>query len=97
MARSPVAAPKPSRSGGGRSAAALPYSLMIEGATSEVIGTAGLTPAKLDLWLRRLEPHVERLRTQYAEGTLPHLRIPRATADIDDAEPGSPPPALRRV
>ena len=74
------------RTAADRSAARLPYSLMIEGTLSEAIGTSGLTPAKLDLWLRRLEPHVARLRTHYEEGTLPHLRIPRATADIEDAE-----------
>lgn len=75
------AKPRTARSGG-----RLPYVLSIEGCLSERIGTAGLTPAKLDLWLRRTEPHIERLRTQNADGSLPLLRIARATADLADAE-----------
>ena len=69
-----------------RAGSRLPYALSIDGCLSEAIGTAGLTPAKLDLWLRRVEPHIEKLRNQCEDGSLPLLRIPRATADIDDAE-----------
>ena len=64
----------------------MPYALSIEGCRSEVIGTAGLTPAKLELWLRRVEPHLARLRVQYEDGSLPLLRIARATADIAEAD-----------
>ena len=59
----------------------LPYALSIEGCRSEVIGTAGLTPAKLELWLRRGEPHLARLRVQYEDGSLPLLRIARAAEE----------------
>ena len=64
----------------------LPYRLSVEGCLSASIATSGLTPAKLELWLRRLEPHLARLRTQAEDGTLPLLRLGRETADIDAAE-----------
>lgn len=64
----------------------LPYVLSVMGCTSEAIGSAGLTQSKLDLWLKRLEPHIARLRAQHEDGSLPLLRISKATADIADAE-----------
>ena len=77
------------RAGPSSSAAASagpPYHLSIDGCLSGAIGTSGLTPAKLELWLRRLEPHLARLRTRAEDGTLPLLRLGRDSADIEAAE-----------
>ena len=73
--------PRPARAGN-----RLPYALSIEGCLSEAIGPAGLTSAKLELWLRRVETHLARMRERHDDGSLPLLQIARATADIEEAE-----------
>ena len=66
-----MAASQATKSIPARPGARLPYRLSIDGCLSSVIGSSGLTPAKLDHWLARVEPHVARLRTQYEDGSLP--------------------------
>lgn len=58
----------------------------VEGCLESAIGAYGLTPAQLSQWIGRLEPAIRDLKRAYDERTLPHLHIPRATADIAEAE-----------
>jgi glucose-6-phosphate isomerase len=58
----------------------------VQGCLEAAIGAAGLTPAMLAQWIGRIEPAVQDLKRAYGARTLPHLLVPRATADIAEAE-----------
>lgn len=58
----------------------------IAGCLEPAIGASGLSPSVLSEWIGRLDGTVAELKTSYEQGTLAHLRIPEATADIADAE-----------
>lgn len=49
------------------------------------IGAAGLEPSALDSRLKQLDSGIEALRTRYDQGTLPLLRTPGETDDLEDA------------
>ncbi|MEQ1718926.1 MAG: glucose-6-phosphate isomerase [Hyphomicrobium sp.] len=61
------------------------YRQSVLGCMDGTIGAHGLTPAVLDTYLARLEPHMEALRAGYRERRLPLLRIAEDTADLDAA------------
>lgn len=58
----------------------------ITGCLSPAAGKPGLRVAALDAWLGKLQPALESLKQRHADGTLPLLNIPAASADIDAAE-----------
>ena len=58
----------------------------VAGCLEATIGGNGLTPAEFARWLDRIEAPLADLRQSYANGTLPHLTVPEATADIAAAE-----------
>ncbi|MGD9803025.1 MAG: glucose-6-phosphate isomerase [Hyphomicrobiaceae bacterium] len=58
----------------------------VAGCLAATIGPSGLTPLELAGWVARLDGAVAELKTAYELGTLAHLRVPEATADIADAE-----------
>ena len=58
----------------------------ISGCLESSIGAHGLERASLDAWFNKAEAALERLRADYANATLPLLRIVEETADIDAAE-----------
>lgn len=57
----------------------------IDGCLDGAIGAHGLPRASLDAWLKRVDPHVEALKRDYAEKRLPLLRIAEEAADIAEA------------
>jgi glucose-6-phosphate isomerase len=58
----------------------------VTGCLEPAIGRSGLSASALAQWVGRLDAAVSDLRTAYERGTLAHLRVPEATADITDAE-----------
>ena len=58
----------------------------LAGCLDTAIGACGLPAASLASWCSRLDSALDDLRRAYADGSLPHLRIPEATADIAAAE-----------
>ncbi len=58
----------------------------IGGCLSDRIGASGLSTADLDRWTSRLGSALTDLRRAHDDGTLPHLTVPSATADIAHAE-----------
>jgi glucose-6-phosphate isomerase len=62
-----------------------PFVLAIDGCLESAIGPHGLPPAALAGWLDKLAPGLAALQDDYRTGRLPHLRIPEATADVDEA------------
>ncbi|MEZ5817983.1 MAG: glucose-6-phosphate isomerase [Hyphomicrobiaceae bacterium] len=58
----------------------------VAGCLESAIGSSGLTEARLKGWVHRLDGAMGDLRTAYERGTLAHLRVPEATADIAEAE-----------
>lgn len=65
---------------------ALPFRQSVDGALSASIGAHGLESGRLERWVERLAPEIDRLRADYASRDLPLLRIAEETADIADAE-----------
>lgn len=49
------------------------------------IGEAGLSESALKIRLEKLEPAVAQLRNEYEQGTLPLLRVPEQTDDLEAA------------
>lgn len=58
----------------------------IDGCFEAAIGRYGLAPSAHASWLDRMGPHVEALKGDYRDKTLPLLRIPEDQQDIADAE-----------
>ena len=58
----------------------------ISGCLDRSIGAHGLERNSLDAWLNKAEAALGHLRADYANATLPLLRIVEETADIDAAE-----------
>ncbi len=67
-------------------AGVLPYRQNIDGLLDRAIGRHGLSEADLQRWVARLEPALEGLRRDWETASLPLLRIPEETSDIDAAE-----------
>ncbi|MBM3544314.1 MAG: glucose-6-phosphate isomerase [Alphaproteobacteria bacterium] len=63
----------------------MPFTQSIEGCLEEKIGRTGLPRDTLNAYLLRLEPRLESLREEYAQTTLPLLRVPEWRDDIADA------------
>lgn len=63
----------------------MPFVQSIEGCMEAAIGAAGLEPSAFQSRIEKLDKALATLRTQYERGTLPLLRIPEQTADIDEA------------
>ena len=61
-------------------AAALEQSIAL--ATAERVGTHGVTKAALDAMVAKTEPALDWLRAGYADGSLPHLKIPEERGDL---------------
>jgi glucose-6-phosphate isomerase len=57
----------------------------VDGCLDGAIGAHGLPAASLDAWLKRVEPHIEALKSDYAAKRLPLLRIAEDTADVIEA------------
>jgi hypothetical protein len=66
--------------------AAATYLQSIDGCLTDAIGTHGLARATLVEYLARLEPALTGLRSDYASGQLPLLRICERTDDIAETE-----------
>jgi len=62
----------------------MPFTQNIESARAEAIGAHGVAKSALDDALKRCEAALAWLRKQHAEGTLPLLRLPTRTDDLDD-------------
>lgn len=62
----------------------MPFQQNIDSARAETIGTHGVTRAALDDALRRCEPTLDWLREAHAEESLPLLRLPAKTSDLDE-------------
>jgi glucose-6-phosphate isomerase len=60
----------------------MPVSQSVEGCLETSIGASGLTEASLNIYLDRLQPHLDSLREAHATGTLPLLRVPEWRDDI---------------
>ncbi|MGE0767379.1 MAG: glucose-6-phosphate isomerase [Hyphomicrobiaceae bacterium] len=58
----------------------------LTGCLEGTIGASGLSSSILSQWTGRLDAAVGNLKTAYEQGTLAHLRIPEAMADIAEAE-----------
>ncbi len=58
----------------------------VAGCGAAAIGATGLTDAELAHWTDRLAGPLADLQRAHADGSLPHLRVPEATADIAAAE-----------
>lgn len=58
----------------------------VAGCLEPAIGASGLSSSALAGWVARLDSAVAGLRTAYEQGTLAHLKVPEATADIAAAE-----------
>lgn len=64
----------------------MPFVQSIEGCMEAAIGAAGLEPSALQNRLEKLDTALATLKTGYENHTLPLLRIPEQSADIDQAE-----------
>jgi glucose-6-phosphate isomerase len=69
-----------------RDESGLLYKQSIAGCLEAAIGQHGLSDIELARWLDRLAPAVARLQDDCRSGRLPHLTIPKETADIAQAE-----------
>jgi len=61
----------------------MPFRQDIESARAETIGRHGVGKAALDATLRRCAAALDALREAHADGTLPLLRLPARTDDLD--------------
>jgi glucose-6-phosphate isomerase len=57
----------------------------VDGCLESAIGAHGLPRASLDAWLKRIEPHIDALRADYAAKRLPLLHIVEDTHDVAEA------------
>jgi glucose-6-phosphate isomerase len=62
----------------------MPFQQDIENARAEAIGEHGVSKATLDDTLRRCEAALDWLRKQHADESLPLLRLPAKTSDLDE-------------
>src|SRR4051812_45223107 len=62
----------------------MPFSQNIESARAETIGAHGVAKAALDDALKRCAEALGWVRKQHADGSLPLLRLPARTDDLDD-------------
>jgi len=62
----------------------MPFTQNIESARAETIGTHGVPKAALDDALRRCADALAWVRKQHADASLPLLRLPARTDDLDD-------------
>ncbi|MEN3378560.1 MAG: glucose-6-phosphate isomerase [Hyphomicrobiales bacterium] len=62
----------------------MPFKQNIDSARSETIGKHGLAKVALDEALRASAPALDWLRKAYADNTLPLLRLPEKTSDLDE-------------
>jgi glucose-6-phosphate isomerase len=62
----------------------MPFQQNIDNTRAEKIGAHGVAKAALDGALRRCEPALDWLRQQHADETLPLLRLPAKTSDLDE-------------
>jgi glucose-6-phosphate isomerase len=62
----------------------MPFQQNIDNARAERIGQHGVAKAALDGTLRRCEAALDWLRQQHADETLPLLRLPAKTSDLDE-------------
>jgi len=62
----------------------MPFQQNIDNARAERIGGHGVAKAALDGTLRRCESALDWLRQQHADETLPLLRLPAKTSDLDE-------------
>src|SRR5438128_12662854 len=64
----------------------MPFRQNIDGARAEKIGAHGVAKSALDDALRRCEGALAWVREQHAKGSLPLLRLPGSTDDLDEIE-----------
>jgi len=64
----------------------MPFQQNIESARAEAIGDHGVARAALDGTLRASEAALDWLRKQHADGSLPLLRLPARTNDLEEIE-----------
>src|SRR5437588_9838537 len=62
----------------------MPFQQNIESARAENIGAHGVAKATLDAALRRTERALDWLREAHANATLPLLRLPAKTSDLEE-------------
>ncbi len=62
------------------------YDQRIDGCLAPAIGASGLPEPVFREWLDRLKPAIDTLKRQYADGSLPLLRVPEMTEDLVQAE-----------
>ena len=62
------------------------YRQSIAGCLAGAIGAHGLSEAELGRWLEKCGPALHGLKSDYATGRLPLLKISEETADLDEAE-----------
>ncbi len=62
----------------------MPFQQNIDNTRAERIGEHGVAKAALDGTLRRCEAALDWLRQQHADETLPLLRLPAKTSDLDE-------------
>jgi glucose-6-phosphate isomerase len=62
------------------------YRQSIEGCLEATIGSGGLDAAGLTRNLEALKPHCDALKTAYHDQTIPLLRVPEWSDDLDEAE-----------
>jgi len=61
------------------------FNQSIEGCLEDAIGGHGVSRHTLERWLHRAQPQLETLKEDYANSSLPLLRIAEETADVDAA------------
>src|ERR1700738_1414392 len=62
----------------------MPFQQNIDNARSETIGVNGISKAAFDDVLRRCVPALDWLRKAHADNSLPLLRLPEKTSDLDE-------------
>jgi glucose-6-phosphate isomerase len=68
------------------SEAAAPYTQGTAGCFESAIGAHGLSDAQFAPWLQKAAPLIEQLKAEYADQSLPLLRVPEGDSDIAAAE-----------
>lgn len=62
----------------------MPFKQNIDNARAETIGVNGISKVALDEALRRCAPALDWVRKAHADNTLPLLRLPEKTSDLDE-------------
>src|SRR5258707_13126727 len=62
----------------------MPFKQNIDSARAETIGVNGISKVALDEALRACAPALDWLRRAHADNTLPLLRLPEKTSDLDE-------------